>query len=623
MCGIAGFIGHHGNAEERSRVLKRMLDRIAHRGPDDSGVWHDDTSGSAIGMRRLSIIDLAGGHQPMWNEDGTIGVVFNGEIYNHRPLRAGLQSRGHQFRTQSDTEVLVHLYEEHGTALFDHLQGMYAIAIVDRRRQTLLLARDPFGQKPIYLFAPTPGVLAFASEAKSLRAVQGWTGEIDPAAYLDYVAWFSLPAPQTHWHHVEKLRPGEWQVYALADGRRTDGGIRRAILFANTPSTAGEEQLCAELLTSLEDSVSRHLEADVPVGLLLSGGTDSLVIGWITSRVIKTRLHTFTAGFAEDGGEFDAARRTANLLSSEHHEVILEPDILAREIDRVIFHLDEPIADPAAIAVLRLCTVAREHVKVLLGGEGSDELFAGYGDRYAGILHTLAETAMLRATIGWLPSRATSFGRSPLSRAWARAHLSPMAEILALRAEGLQPFLPWAQQHARPALALLRQRCEHHAASLPRQPDPLSAAQAVDLAWQLPESLLVKADRMSMAASLELRCPFLDPAVAAVAGRVPPTLRLARESGLGKIILRRLLARHLPEDALRPKIGFQLPLGRWLRGPLAGDVRARLTDSSSAFVGLFGAKAATAWCDEFAASRVSAHATYGLWIYERWRTAAR
>lgn len=617
MCGIAGFIGLDPTSHDLNTVLGAMLDRIVHRGPDDSGTWLDGAGGFGFGMRRLSIVDLAGGHQPIWNEGGSVGVVFNGEIYNHAALRNELVAKGHVFTTHSDTEVLVHLYEEHGTDLLGRLRGMYALAILDRGRRSLLLARDPFGQKPLHCFSPRRGVTAFASEIKSLAAFPGWSGRTDGECYLDYAMWLCLPARSTHWRDVEKLGPGEWRLLDIDNGASLREGRTPAIHFEGASELHGQEATDV-LLHALEDSVRHHLAADVPVGLMLSGGSDSLAVGWVTSRVTDARLHTFTAGFTGENNEFEPARRTAALLNSHHHEIVLEENLLAHEVGRVIRHLDEPIGDPAAVAVLRICEEARRHVKVLLGGEGSDELFAGYAGRYAGAVSTLRRSAWLRRTLGLLPGGFAGDADSRLGRAWNRSRLSREAELLVLRAEGIQPGHKWLMARCPDVAPRLWDRVASHAARLVLPDDTLDAVQRLDMDWQLAESLLVKADRMSMAASVELRCPFLDQAVAGVAGRLPARLRLSPDGKVGKLALRRLIERYLPREAARPKIGFALPLGRWLRGPLADDVESHLTADDSMFVRTFGREAAREWWNGFLAGELSPHTTYALWIYERW-----
>ncbi len=504
--------------------------------------------------------------------------------------------------------------------MFARLQGMYAFAIVDRHDRSVLLARDPFGQKPLYFFAPAAGSIAFASEPKALRHAPGWRGEVDTGAYLPFVTWLSLPAPHTHWRGVEKFAPGEWRRLDLRDATVRERGVTSALAFSARPDLTSPDAAATELELALRDSVRRHLEADVPVGLLLSGGSDSLALGWITSQTTTSRLHTFTAGFHGLGNEFEPARRTAKLLNSLHHEIELDPDCLVQEIDTLLHHLDEPIGDPAAVAVLAICRAAREHVTVLLGGEGSDELFAGYAGRYAGLAATIAQTRRLNRWLGWLPRTSTrSFAKSRLGRAWERSHTPPLEDMLIARAEGLHPHHPWIREQRLPLGEAWRKIVPTFASILNEHlPSDLDAAQSLDLAWQLPESLLVKADRMSMAASIELRCPYLDPVVAAVAGRVAPAARLDVGADQGKRPLHALLRRHLPDDANRPKQGFPLPLGRWLRGPLAADVQERLTDQASQFVALVGRRAATSWCDEFMAGSQSAHITYALWLYERW-----
>lgn len=609
--------------EPLEKVLTGMLEPIRHRGPDDAGFWCDPLHGLGLGMRRLSVVDLAGGHQPMWNEDGSIGVVFNGEIYNHDDLRRELLERGHSFASRSDTEVLVHLYEEDGFPhMLERLRGMFAFALVDRRERRLFLARDPFGMKPLYL-SRQRGVLAFASEAKSVRAAPGFVLTPDPESYLDYVAWLSLPAPKTHWREVEKLRPGEWQEWNISSHTLVRFGVARAPRFTASSRFRDARDAMEALDHALEDSVCRHLQADVPVGILLSGGLDSQTIGFYSNRATRGALHTFTAGFRDGESEFAAARATSMALGSIHHEVEVQPATLGNSIDRVAWHLDEPIGDPAAHATWCLCAEARKHVTVVLSGEGSDELFGGYSERYAGIVRTLARSAWLRRTLGWLPSPGYEFASSRWGAWRTRAHLSSSTELVGLRIEGAPRQSPalLSADHRR----AIRKRQQIWAESIDfGHGDALSACQEFDLSWQLPESLLMKADKMGMAASVELRCPFLDRAVADVALQIPAEWRIRTGPNGGKFILRQTLARHAPEGASRPKLGFALPIGRWLRGPLQAAVSARLLDPASMAVQFFGrAKLEEAWDDFVARKQNSAHLFYSLWLYEAWLAQQR
>lgn len=617
MCGIAGFLHLGGDPAGHAAVLDAMLGAIRHRGPDDSGTWLLPERGLGLGMRRLSIVDLAGGHQPIWNEDGSIGVVFNGEIYNHADLRATLTARGHRFATRSDTEVLVHLYEEFGApGMLESLRGMFAFALIDRPRGHLVLARDPFGMKPLY-YAPAAGGIAFASEAKALRAA-GVTLALDADRYLDYVNWLSLPAPHTHWKDVKKFRPGEWQQWDIATGAQLHRGCARVPRFASRGSFATLDDASAALDRALEDSVRRHLQADVPVGLLLSGGLDSRTIGFYAGRDHSRGLHTFTAGTSGEGSEFAAARETARALNSTHHEILISGEDFSTTLDRLAWHLDEPIGDPAAFALWQLCAAARGHVKVLLSGEGSDELFAGYAERYGGMVSTAHRSILLRRWLGWT-KRPAARAAGKWGRWRERAHLSPGAELIGLRIEGVGRRAP--DLLSGPQAEELNRRRDFWAENLDFQHrDTLSACQQLDLAWQLPESLLMKADKMSMAASIELRCPFLDHAVADVAMQIPPRLRL--QGAVGKLAVRRTVARHLTEESVRPKLGFVLPLGRWLRDPLRKMVEATLLDRSSAATQFFGQPALERfWRGFVAKAHGGAHLLYSLWLYERWRAA--
>ncbi|MEY4939534.1 MAG: hypothetical protein RIQ93_1269 [Verrucomicrobiota bacterium] len=590
--------------------------------PTEAGQWLDPAIGLGLGMRRLSIVDVADGHQPRWNEDQTVGVVFNGEIYNYAELRVELAARGHVFATRSDTEVLVHLYEEVGApAMFERLRGMFAFAIIDRPNRRLLLARDPFGMKPLYT-SFQQSTLAFASEAKCLRELPGFNFTINPDTYLTYAAWLSLPSPETHWREVSKLRPGEWQLWNAHDVTLIARGCAAAPRFAGRGVLVQPAEAIRALDAALEDSVQRHLQADVPVGVLLSGGLDSLTIGNYAGRHSPTGLHTFTAGFTGGDSEFTAAADTARTLGSVHHEILIDGQAFGAALDRIVWHLDEPIGDPAAYALWQLCREAGAHVKVLLSGEGADELFAGYAGRYRGMVHTLDRSDTLRRWLRWSGTPGSD-RTDTLSRWRARAQLTREQEMVGLRMEGVPVRAPHllslAQRRG------LRRRQTEWAVQLDfAHADTLSACQQLDLAWQLPESLLMKADKMSMAASLELRCPFLDRTVAAVAMETRAALRLPKGAPLGKWILRETLGRHVPEREPRAKVGFPLPLGRWLRGPLREAAADRLLGSQSMAVQTFGrAPLERAWQAFVEQRTAGAHLFYALWLYEIWRENER
>jgi asparagine synthase (glutamine-hydrolysing) len=617
MCGIAGIVDISDPAPGAS--LRRMLARIAHRGPDGEGTHISMAAGLAIGMRRLSIIDLEGGTQPIWNEDHTVAVVFNGEIYNYLELRAELEAKGHLFRTMSDTEVLVHLYEEDSASMFARLRGMFAFCILDQPRRRLFIARDHFGQKPLY-YTTAGNRFAFGSELKCLLALPWVDREFDPEAFLDYVSWLSLPSPRSHFRHIRKLPAGS--VLELSLDAPAQPQVRREWRYdlRADPTLTSEGDAVNELDRALKESVRVHLRADVPIGVLLSSGLDSRTVTAYAQQFQPGNLQTFTVGFGEGDSEQAGAAATAKEIGSRHHEIELIATDLSDSIERIAWHLDEPVGDPAAFAVMKVCELARENVKVLLSGEGSDELFAGYEQRYAGMLATLTRTARLRRFAPFLPKPQTFAGASRFERLRARAHRSDAEEALALRIEGLPGDVRVPRGLTRAQLERLRRRVEEFAsASWTPQRDTLSSLLTLDLDWQLAESLLQKADKMSMGASIELRTPLLDTEVAKVAARIPSSLKLPA-GGPGKYVLRKVLMRKLNEPMNRPKLGFSVPLKEWFAGPLHDRVRDELFARDSAVCEQLDRKLLTAaWEDTVLGRWDGGRTFYSLWLYEVWR----
>ncbi|HYR59394.1 MAG TPA: asparagine synthase (glutamine-hydrolyzing), partial [Chthoniobacteraceae bacterium] len=505
MCGIAGFVEKSWPDEEARTRLGAMLRLIAHRGPDGEGAHV--SGGVAIGMRRLSIIDLAGGAQPIWNEDETIGVVFNGEIYNYVELRAQLETKGHRFRTRCDTEVLVHLFEEEGEMLVRRLRGMFAFAIFDLRKRTLFLARDHFGQKPLYYFAGD-GRFAFASELKCLLALPFVPRELDPEALLDFATWLSLPPPRTHFRHIRKLPAGSHLTVALDSAAVAEPARYWRFSMTRPVETTDLERAIECIDDALSESIRLHFRADVPVGVLLSSGLDSRTVAAYSRHLHPEGISTFSVGYAEEGSELEGARITAREVGTDHHELSITGAEIGKWIDHLAWHLDEPIGDPAVFAVWQVCKFAREHVKVLLSGEGADELFAGYDFKYRSHIATLERSDSIRRFAGWLPDTSNPFPSTRLGRLRRRAHISQAAEIVALRTQAF----PGDQRRPRgltreQLLRLRRSEAEIGRELVRPQRDLLSTLLAFDVDWMLGESLLQKADKMSMAASIELRTP--------------------------------------------------------------------------------------------------------------------
>jgi asparagine synthase (glutamine-hydrolysing) len=619
MCGIAGFI-HPAIPEEEARAcLVRMLDLIAHRGPDGEGM-HTAAGGVAIGMRRLSIVDLEGGAQPVWNEDRTIGVVFNGEIYNHLELRAALEARGHRLHTQCDTEVLVHLYEDLGEAMLARLRGMFAFAILDLRQRRLFVARDHFGQKPLYYYA-RGGAFAFASELKSLLTLPFVPRETDPEALLDYATWLSLPPPRTHFRHIRKLAAGCHLTIPL-DPTGVGEPVRYWRFDVQDPADIFDLDEGVEAIdAALDESIRMHFRADVPVGVLLSSGLDSRTVTAYARELNPEGVSTFSVGYAEEGSELEGARATAEELDTDHHELRISGPGIGEAIERVAWHLDEPIGDPAAFAVWEVCRFAREQVKVLLSGEGADELFAGYDVKYRSQLHALERSETIRRLLGWVPGTREPFPASRLGRLRRRARTSLEAEIVALRTQGFPGDVRSPRGVTPEQLARIRRReAEIGRALVRRQRDLLSALLAFDVDWLLAESLLQKADKMSMAASIELRTPFIDLPLASVAARLDSSLKLSEDTG--KVVLRACLRRKIAEPRYRPKRGFALPLSRWMRGDLREQVEATLFSSRSVCLGVLDRAAVRRAWDDFQARRWDgALVFYSLWLYEAWHRA--
>ena len=563
MCGICGVVTADGTVPDLDAV-REMSRRLVHRGPDSDGLFHED--GVALAARRLSIIDLEGGTQPLTNEDGSVVVVQNGEIYNYRELRGDLERRGHRFATASDTEVLAHLYEEHGDRFVSRLRGMFAVALWDAKRRRLLLARDRFGIKPLY-YRAAGGSLAFASELKSMLELPGFSREIDPQALSAYLAFNSIPAPLTIFSEARKLSPGGLLVWA-------EGGLTETRFARPAPVPAERVRrgpvgaLARELREVLRDSVRAHLVADVPVGVLLSGGVDSAGLAALAAGEGGEPVRTFSIGFEESSfNELDRARLVAERYRTDHHELILRPDAVEL-LPKLVEAFDEPFGDSSAVPTYLVSQLAAGEVKVALSGEGGDELFGGYytyvADQLAPRVGRLAALAAPLAEA--LPSSDSKVSLEYKAKRFARAaHLPPLERHHAWK----EIFSPRARSSLLGGLDsgwdpvdLYRERFSETSDA-----ELLARLQDVDLGIYLVDDLLVKTDRSSMAHSLELRVPFLDEQVADFAMGLATPLKVR---GLAKKrLLRRALAPLLPKEILRgPKQGFAIPLAAWLRGPL-------------------------------------------------------
>lgn len=581
MCGIAGLLGSPDFTAQR---LPAMLDIITHRGPDDSGEFIG--ANFAFGMRRLSIIDIAGGHQPMWTGDGRYGIVFNGEIYNFLELRAELEDQGCIFESRSDTEVVLQLVVHHGfdnaAAAFHRLRGMFGVAIVDLQQSRMLLARDHFGIKPVYYRSDGGRMLAFGSEIKSILTDPECPRRIHTPALVNYLSFQYNPLEETFFEGIKSLTPGHFLDVDLATGAFDKSRFWRYEFHRGGSDDA--EVMRARIREVLEDSVEHHLISDVPVGAFLSGGIDSA----ITVTLVQERrraagespVKTFTIGF-DELGELAEAREVAEALGTDHHEIVVSSDEYLEALPHIAWMFDEPVADPSEVALYFLARAAREHVTVVLSGEGADELFGGYKIYREPI--DLDRVRRIPAHLGVRAAKAAQRiprafpGRNYLRRATTALRDRFIGNAYVFTPAQVNRLLvtPPTLEHIRPYDELVTRRADFGSLPESRQ------MQLIDMEYWLRGDILAKADRMTMAHSLELRVPYLDNEVAAVSADIADSLKY-RESTT-KWILRRAFRGRVPETTeKRAKLGFPTPLRLWLsRDPDA--VLAPIRDS--AFIG--------------------------------------
>jgi asparagine synthase (glutamine-hydrolysing) len=597
MCGLTGAVWSDPRLAIDSQALARMAEALRHRGPDDSGTYQTgmcsrpgraDQPAVALAHRRLSIIDVTGGHQPMSNEDGSIWLVFNGEIYNYLDLRRRLDGAGHQFSTTSDTEVLVHLYEDEGLDFLEHLNGMFALAIWDQPRARLVLARDRLGKKPL-VYRHEPGRLMFASELKSLLTVPGVPREVDRQSLDEYLTYQYVPHPHSILKGFARLPPAHYAVFE--DGRLKVE--KYWSLDARRERVRPLAEDAAELGSLLTDAVRLRMQSDVPWGAFLSGGVDSSLIVGLMQQLSAAPVKTFSIGFAEP--EYDEsrfARQMAQQFGTEHHEMRVDFDQLDI-LPKLIWHFDEPMADSSAIATYCVSKLAREHVTVALTGDGGDELFAGYAryrasrlagwlDRWPRPLRRLAGARFWQRLERNRPQRSTlrravRFGQA-LALSPARRHVEWIAIFGEARRAALytDDFLA-SLPNADPV--------DFYAAAFARSAgrDPITRASLADLETYLPCDLMTKVDMASMAVSLECRQPFLDHRVVELAAQMPIAHKLGWRRG--KRILREAFSALMPPD--RPKMGFAVPLDHWLRGRLKATAHEVLLDRRAIDRGYF------------------------------------
>jgi asparagine synthase (glutamine-hydrolysing) len=612
MCGIAGYVSA-GDGADRGPLLRQLADALVHRGPDDAGYFVEPGVGLAI--RRLSIVDLPGGHQPISNEDETIHVAFNGEIYNYVELRADLEQRGHRFRTKGDTETLVHLYEEHGVEMLGFLRGMFAFALWDSRQRTLFLARDRLGKKPLnYVVADR--TLYFCSELAPLLEAKLAAWEIDADSLAAYLMFGFVSAPQTMVRQIRKLPPAHYLLW-----RDGEIQIRRYWSLQHAPKTkCNYAEALEEVKAKLDESLRLRLRSDVPLGLLLSGGVDSNALLARLVRGLNQKVQAFTIGFAEKAyDESDLARASAKHFGVEHHVLMGSTDLL-KLLPEVVRHYGEPSADKSALPTMLVCELTRRHVKVALSGDGGDEAFAGY------------------------PKHQLSYGQHQAARFFSREKKERWT-LAAMRGEG------WAGGKAigklrrrllaetpslfsgeffsgaiypRITTAELRRQSDAFLGSIVSdfwsgpEEDPLERILDWDITQPLPASLLTKLDIASMARSLEVRSPFLDHELVELCARLPTSWKAnARE---GKLMLRDIVANDLPPEILHaPKRGFSVPLAQWWRGEARQQIRAGILPLHSALRPFLNETIVAELLGEHQVGRFNhAQRLWNLWVLNEW-----
>ncbi len=616
MCGIAGIVSEDVNDHIEAGTIRQMCQAIVHRGPDDEGIFV--SHGAGLGMRRLSIIDVAGGHQPIFNEDRSVWIVFNGEIYNFPELRPELEARGHKFNTNSDTEIIVHLYEEMGAACVTKLRGMFAFALYDQRRGKLLIARDRLGKKPLH-YAVVDGRLLFGSEIKSILAVAPDLARLDRQALLQYMYFGYILDPLTAFSPIRKLPPGH-----LLEFERGELRIQPYwdVPQYGTYSPASEEECLSEMEKRLAEAVRIRLISDVPLGALLSGGTDSSIVVALMARASSEPVKTFSIGFKQaDFNEAPYARLVAKKFRTDHHELILEPDIVGT-VEKLTSSLEEPFGDSSMLPTYYISCLARQHVTVALSGDGGDEVFAGY-DRYRTSLHD--------RSFPWLPDWTRNFYRNHIH------HRLPYK--VPGRSLAYSISLPWNERYAEDVSLqplfremgllsgeFLREAKEESPlnvlhACLERAPaqDPLSRLLYLDTKTYLPGDILTKVDRMSMLTSLEVRVPILDHLFLEWAASLTPEWKM--RGSKQKYILKKLAERvGVPREVLhRPKQGFALPLVHWTRHDLKDMILTVLLEPRTLQRGYFNPKAVRQLLDEhFQKRRNHSGRIWRLLAFELW-----
>jgi asparagine synthase (glutamine-hydrolysing) len=619
MCGICGKLLFDHEARVSPALIKSMADTISHRGPDDDGYFVSGPVG--LGFRRLSIIDLSGGHQPLSNEDGSVHIIFNGEIYNYQELRQYLVGRGHIFRTQTDTETIVHLYEELGEACVEKLRGMFAFAIWDDRSKSLFLARDRVGIKPLY-YSQTPNSVVFASEIKAILADPEMKADVCRPMIDRFLTFDYTPGEETLFENIYKLAPGNSLTFRAGKSHKRQYWD---LHFEPAPWTFGQAK--SRLLHLLEESVALHMISDVPVGFLLSGGVDSTaMLGFATGKTSHP-ISSYTIGFSDPQtpDERPYARLAAQKYGSEHHETTINPHQFAEFLPNYIWHMEEPVCEPPAVALYYVSRLAKSFVKVLISGEGGDEAFAGYSNY---------RTRLWLDRLNSLPTpmrQLFSASLSVLARFASPDSSAKSQEFLCSRLEDSYfsrtsyPSRFFNRQWRHFYSSDFAQRVDKKLSSHPatkylrngHRAGPLGKMLYVDTKTWLPDDLLIKADKMTMANSIELRVPLLDHKILEFAASLPQNFKV--RGFTTKYIAKKALSGRVPREILnRKKAGFPVPYERWLREDLKDWVHSLLLDSKTTDRGYFQKSAVQQMLSDDMSSGGFSKEIFDLVVLELW-----
>lgn len=619
MCGIAGYISNtKERISERAALLDAMCRVITHRGPDEQGTAIEGRA--AMGMRRLSIIDLATGQQPIYNGDRTKLIVFNGEVYNYRELRRDLEGRGHKFRTSSDTEAIIHAFDEFGADCLAQLRGMFAFAIWDTVEESLFIARDRVGKKPLFYTVTSEGEFVFGSELKVLLEHGGVKREIDPGALDAYLTFGYVPEELCIFKGVNKLEPGHFLIYK-------DGQVRTERYwdfdFSGETLTESEEEIAETLLDKLREAVGVRLISEVPLGAFLSGGVDSSAIVGLMSQIMDQPVKTFSIGFNEDSyNELKYARMAAKHFATDHHEFILTPDFV-NVVDDLVWHFDEPFADSSALPTYMVSKLAREHVTVILSGDGGDELFAGY-TRYvidqnrSGLerLPSAIRKDLIRPLSEALPHGAR--GKNYLFNISLDAAGRYIDSISHFNGPRKRKLYAKETRNKMNGSFERGEKLYRQIAGLAATEDPIENLLYLDSKTYLPSDILTKVDRMSMASSLEARSPLLDHELIEYVTRIPSRMKLkGRET---KAIFKHAIRDLVPNDILhREKQGFGVPINEWINLQLKDRITTDLSERRSLDRGYFDPRYVRLLLNEHGRGRRDhSHALWTLWMLELW-----